>query len=69
MRHLTTLIAAAMLLAAGGLQAREIGSSPPERQGFSIERLQRLSTFMDAMVADGTMVGGMGPITRNGRVI
>lgn len=69
MRHLTTLIAAALLLAAGGLQAREIGSSSPERQGFSSERLQRLSTFMDAKVADGTMVGGMGLIARNGRVV
>ena len=34
MRYLTTLVAAASLLAARGLEAREIGSSSPEWQGF-----------------------------------
>ena len=49
--------------------AREIGTSKPERQGFSSERLEKLTAFMDAKVADGTMVGGMGVVARNGKII
>lgn len=49
--------------------AREIGTSKPERQGFSSERLEKITAFMDAKVADGTMVGGMGVVARNGKII
>ena len=49
--------------------AREIGTSKPERQGYSSERLEKITAFMDAKVADGTMVGGMGVIARNGKII
>ena len=49
--------------------AREIGVSKPERQGYSSERLERITTFMNDKVEDGTMVGGMGLIARNGKVI
>ena len=49
--------------------AKEIGVSKPERQGYSSERLERITTFMNDKVDDGTMVGGMGLIARNGKVI
>ncbi len=49
--------------------AKEIGSSKPERQGYSSERLAKITEFMDAKVDDGTMVGGMGVIMRNGKII
>ena len=49
--------------------AKEIGVSKPERQGYSSERLERITTFMNEKVDDGTMVGGMGLIARNGKVI
>ena len=53
---------------AGSVYGREIGSSSPERQGFSSDQLDRLTQFMEAKV-DGTMVGGLGVIARNGKVI
>ena len=51
------------------VSAREIGTSKPERQGYSSERLEKITAFMDAKVADGTMVGGMGVVARNGKII
>ena len=54
---------------AGSVYGREIGSSSPERQGFSSDQLDRLTQFMEAKVDDGTMVGGLGVIARNGKVI
>ena len=36
---------------------------------FSSDRLNRLTQFMENKVADGTMVGGLGVIARNGKVI
>jgi CubicO group peptidase (beta-lactamase class C family) len=53
----------------GVTHAREIPTTKPEREGFSTERLERLTTHMQQRVADGTMVGGLGLIARNGRVI
>ncbi len=60
-----------LLLALVGLnvEARELPVVKPEREGFSAERLERLSDFMDGRVEDGTMVGGLGMIARNGRVV
>ena len=58
-----------LLASAGSIHGREIGSSSPERQGFSSDRLDRLTQFMEAKVDDGTMVGGLGVIARNGKVI
>jgi len=48
--------------------ARELPEVRPERVGFDPERLQRISEYMKGRVADGTMVGGMGMIARNGKV-
>ena len=51
------------------LSAKEITTSKPERQGFSSDRLDNITEFMNRKVADGTMVGGMGLIARGGKVI
>ena len=69
MKNVLFTALAVCLLAAGSVSAREIPSSSPERQGFSSDRLERLTEFMDAKVEDGTMVGGMGLIARNGKVV
>jgi CubicO group peptidase (beta-lactamase class C family) len=55
------------LMAAPAL-ARNLADINPARVGFDAERLERISNFMNARVADGTMVGGMGMIARNGRI-
>ncbi len=49
--------------------AKELPTSKPERVGMSSERLQRLTQMMNERVADGTMVGGLGMIARNGKII
>ena len=51
------------------LVAKEIPVSKAERQGFSSERLNRITEHMNAKVEDGTMAGGMGVIVRNGKII
>ncbi|NKB98589.1 MAG: serine hydrolase [Pseudomonadales bacterium] len=48
---------------------KEIGTTKPEREGVSSERLARITEHMNARVADGTMVGGQGLITRNGKIV
>ncbi len=65
----TTWLALLCCTAAGAAAAREIPSASPARHGFSAERLQKLSTHMAARVADGTMIGGMGLVARDGKVI
>jgi len=49
--------------------AKELPSARPERVGFSSERLTKLTALMEERVADGTMVGGLGMIARNGKII
>ncbi len=49
--------------------ARELPSSQPSRVGMSSERLQRLTDHMHEAVEDGVMVGGLGLIARNGRIV
>ena len=51
------------------LVAKEIPLSKPERQGFSSERLNKITEHMNAKVEDGTMAGGMGLIARNGKIV
>ena len=48
------LVVAVMLMIAP-VSAKEIGSAKPERQGFSSERLEKLTQLMNAKVDDGTM--------------
>ena len=62
------LLTGLLLLALVGT-AKELPTTKPEREGFSQERLDKLTAFMDGRVADGTMVGGLGMIARNGKVI
>jgi CubicO group peptidase (beta-lactamase class C family) len=69
MKRLMFALVAVCMLTTGPVSAREISDSSPERQGFSSERLDRLTEFMDGKVADGTMVGGMGLIARNGKIV
>ena len=59
----------ALLVLVSILSAKEIPTSKPERQGFSSDRLDNITEFMNRKVADGTMVGGMGLIARGGKVI
>ncbi len=49
--------------------AKEIPKAKPERNGFSSERLNLINAHMEAAVAKGTMVGAMGAIARNGKII
>ena len=61
-----------VLFAAGApLSARgnDLPTAKPEDVGLSSERLARLSAHMEARVNDGTMVGGLGMIARNGKVV
>jgi CubicO group peptidase (beta-lactamase class C family) len=69
MKNIVYTLLTVLLACAGSVHGREIGSSSPERQGFSSDRLDRLTQFMEAKVDDGTMVGGLGVIARNGKVI
>ena len=59
----------AVMLICFSLVAKEIPLSKPERQGFSSERLNKITEHMNAKVEDGTMVGGMGLIARNGKIV
>ena len=63
------LLAIFLCLAASTAMAKDLPSGKPEREGFSSERLTRISAHMTKAVADGTMVGGMAAIARNGKVI
>ena len=63
------LTAMICLLASLQLSAKEIPSNRPERQGFSTEGLNKITEHMNAKVEDGTMVGGMGLVARNGKII
>ncbi|MFT5841116.1 MAG: CubicO group peptidase (beta-lactamase class C family) [Flavobacteriales bacterium] len=49
--------------------AKDIPSRKPSKEGISQERLDRLTTHMNQAVEDGTMVGGLGLIARNGKVV
>ena len=62
---LTAILCGFSPMAAG----KEIGVSTPERQGFSSDRLDYLTAQMKTEVTDGTMVGGVGLIARNGKII
>ena len=50
-------------------QAREMPTTMPEREGMDSERLDRIGLAMNRAVDNGVMVGGLGMIARNGRVV
>ena len=56
------------VLSAAAVSAREIPETQPGRVGLDSERLARIADYMNQAVADGTMVGGLGMIARNGRL-
>ena len=69
MQSIRLLTVFVLIIFASGLNAKEIAQVKPEREGFSSERLDRITEHMDGRVADGTMVGGMGLIARNGKIV
>jgi len=69
MRITQSLLFVGLLLLTVLGQAKELPGAKPEREGLSQERLDRLTEFMNGRVADGTMVGGLGMIARNGKVV
>lgn len=62
------LTAVVVILLAAQTLAREIPSTQPSRVGLDPERLERIGEYMNQAVEDGTMVGGMALIARNGKV-
>ena len=68
-RSVQSFIFSLCLLFGSVVLAKELQFSKPERQGFSSERLERITQQMNARVEDGTMAGGMGLIARNGKII
>ena len=58
-----------MMSVSGLVWADEIPQTKPEREGFSSERLDNITQFMNEKVEEGVMVGGMGLIARNGRIV
>jgi CubicO group peptidase (beta-lactamase class C family) len=65
----TALLGTLLLLVASASIARDLPTSSPKREGVSPQRLERITEHMNQAVKDGTMVGGLGMITRNGKVI
>lgn len=49
--------------------AKDLKTTKPEKEGLSQERLNRITTHMNKAVEDGTMIGGLGLIARNGKVV
>jgi len=65
-RFITALILCVLTLSAA---ARDLEPAKPEREGFDPARLERIAEQMNARVADGTMVGGMGMIARHDKIV
>jgi len=51
------------------IAAKELPRTAPEKTEMSSERLARINAHMQRAVDDGTMVGGMALIARNGKLI
>ncbi|MBK81561.1 MAG: serine hydrolase [Gammaproteobacteria bacterium] len=66
---LVALVFGLAIAAAPAVQARELPEAKPARVGMSAERLQRLTDHMNQAVADGVMVGGLGLVARDGKVV
>ena len=57
------------IAAAASVSAREISQASPEKLGFSVARFAKVTEFMNAEVQQGTMIGGMGLIARDGKIV
>lgn len=49
--------------------AGDLRTGSPKREGMSPARLDRIDSYMEQQVEVGVMVGGLGMIARNGRVV
>ena len=67
-RLMTGFLSLVLLFATFAATARPLPETKPERVGLSSERLERLSAHMAQEVDDGTMVGGLAMIARNGKI-
>ena len=68
-KNIRALALSSVFVITASAWAKEIGMSRPEREGVSQERLDRITEHMNKAVTDGTMVGGMGLIARNGKIV
>lgn len=65
----SVLTIALALLLSPAVHARDLPQTKAEREGFSSQRLARIGTQMNDAVAQGRMVGGLGLIARNGKIV
>ena len=63
------LFSLSVLMVVAQVQARDLATAAPRAEGFSSQRLERLTTHMNNAVEEGIMVGGLGMISRNGKVV
>ncbi len=49
--------------------ARDLKTGVPKREGMSLARLERIDTHMQEQLDAGIMVGGLGMVSRNGKII
>jgi len=63
------LVLLLLLIANTSVVARDLPSAKPAREGLSADRLARIDAHMNQAVSDGIMVGGLGMISRNGKVV
>jgi len=67
MTYLVSLFIAVTLISSAS--AKELSVVKPEKEGLSQQRLDRLTAHMNQAVDDGVMVGGLGLIARNGKIV
>jgi CubicO group peptidase (beta-lactamase class C family) len=58
-----------VLFVSASAVARDLPSGKAKREGMSAQRLDRITQHMEAAVEAGTMAGGLGMISRNGRIV
>ncbi len=58
-----------LALFATSASARDLRTGTPSREGLSSQRLERITTHMNQAVTNGIMVGGLGMIARNGKIV
>jgi len=70
-RHVLPAVLAIFLFSFTAIEtaAKELPKSNPQREGVSQQRLDRITVHMNQAVEDGLMVGGMGMVARNGKII
>jgi len=69
LRYVFPVVITFLLFTAIETTAKELPSGKPQREGVSQERLDRITAYMNKAVEDGVMIGGMGMVARNGKII